>query len=39
MDLGGLFEIVVFTAAIQDYADFILDIVDSKRVVKARLYR
>lgn len=33
------YEVVVFTAALQDYADYILDRMDSTRTVKYRLYR
>lgn len=38
-EMKNFFEIVVFTAAVQDYADWILDDLDSSRVVKHRLYR
>ena len=38
-ELSRYYELVIFTAAIQDYADFILDIIDAKKVIKARLYR
>lgn len=33
------YEVVVFTAALQDYADYILDRMDTERTVKYRLYR
>lgn len=33
------YEVVVFTAALQDYADYILDRMDTTRTVKYRLYR
>lgn len=33
------YEIIIFTAALQDYADFILDIIDPKKVISYRLYR
>ena len=38
--LSKLFEIVIFTAASQDYADWILDVLDpSKEYIQHRLYR
>jgi Dullard-like phosphatase family protein len=38
--LSQLYEIVVFTAGVQDYADPILDIIDpEKNLFKTRLYR
>ena len=33
------FEIVIFTASMQDYADWILDKIDTKGYIKSRLYR
>ena len=34
------YEIVIFTAALQDYADYILDILDeNKNLISYRLYR
>lgn len=33
------YEIVVFTAATQDYADWILDVIDQKKCISHRLYR
>lgn len=33
------FELVVFTAAVQEYADWIIDRIDNKGLVKHRLYR
>jgi len=33
------YEVVVFTAAMQDYADWVLDQIDPHRYVKHRLYR
>ena len=38
MHLAG-FELVVFTAGIQEYADWVLDIVDSDKLIDHRLYR
>lgn len=37
--LAGLYEIVVFTAAEQEYADAILDILDTDHLISKRLYR
>lgn len=38
--MSKIFEIVVFTAAKQDYADFILDYLDPhKNLINHRLYR
>ncbi len=38
--MSKIFEIVIFTAAMKDYADSILDILDSKKtIIKYRLYR
>jgi len=37
--LGEKFELVVFTASLNKYADPLLDILDRDRVVKARLFR
>lgn len=38
-DMHKMYEIVIFTAAIQDYADWILDDLDSKKLITHRLYR
>jgi CTD small phosphatase-like protein 2 len=38
-ELSKYYEIVVFTAAMPDYADWILDNVDRQKVIKHRLYR
>ena len=38
-ELGNLFEIVIFTASCQVYADSVIDFIDKGRVVKHRLYR
>ena len=38
-ELSKYFEIVIFTAAMQDYADWIIDGIDHKGNVKHRLYR
>jgi CTD small phosphatase-like protein 2 len=37
--MGKYYEIVIFTAALEDYADFILEIIDSKHQIAHRLYR
>jgi len=37
--LASMFEIVVFTAAEQDYADAILDVLDTEKLISKRLYR
>ncbi|CAD8181906.1 unnamed protein product [Paramecium pentaurelia] len=37
--LSKYYEIFIFTAALPDYANFIIDIIDKKGVVKQRLYR
>ena len=36
--LSQFFEIVIFTAATQDYADMILDKIDQNNIVQHRLY-
>lgn len=38
-ELGSLYEIVIFTASCQVYADPVIDYIDKGRVVKYRLYR
>lgn len=38
--MSQIYEVVIFTAALQDYADFILDKIDPDRqLIKHRLYR
>jgi CTD small phosphatase-like protein 2 len=39
LELSKYYELVIFTAALQDYADFILDIIDNNKVITHRLYR
>jgi len=39
INLSQYYEIVVFTAAEQDYADAILDILDTENLINRRLYR
>ena len=38
-NLGSVFEIIVFTAAQKEYADFILNLIDKNNVIAHRLYR
>ena len=38
-EMAKKYEIVIFTAALQDYTDFILDKIDPNNVIKYRLYR
>jgi Dullard-like phosphatase family protein len=38
-EMAEFFEIVVFTASLQDYADWILDDLDKEKVIRHRLYR
>ena len=37
--MAKYYEIVIFTAAMQDYADWVLDCLDSEKVISYRLYR
>jgi TFIIF-interacting CTD phosphatase-like protein len=37
--MSQYFEIVIFTAAVKDYADQILDTIDKKNWITHRLYR
>lgn len=37
--MSKYYEIIIFTAALQDYADFILDLIDKSNVISHRLYR
>ena len=38
-ELSKYFEIVVFTAAVKEYADWVIDQIDKSRFIKHRLYR
>lgn len=38
-NLASFYEIVVFTAAEQDYADAILDVLDTENLINHRMYR
>jgi len=37
--MAKYYELVIFTAALQDYADRVIDEIDKKKNVKYRLYR
>jgi len=38
-ELAKYYELVIFTAALQDYADTVIDQIDPERLIKHRLYR
>jgi CTD small phosphatase-like protein 2 len=38
-DMAECYEIVIFTAAMQDYADWVLDALDTGKAISHRLYR
>ena len=38
-EMSELYEIVIFTAAMQDYADWVLDSIDKTKYISFRLYR
>ena len=38
-EMSEFFEIVIFTAAVQDYADWVLDQLDTEGYISYRLYR
>jgi len=38
-EMAELYEVVIFTAAMQDYADWVLNTIDKKKRIKYRLYR
>ncbi|EGR26975.1 NLI interacting factor-like phosphatase family protein, putative [Ichthyophthirius multifiliis] len=38
-EMAQYYEIVIFTAALSEYANFILDIIDSKQIISYKLYR
>ena len=38
-ELSQYFEIVIYTAALKDYADWILNSIDRKKVISHRIYR
>ena len=37
--MSEAYELVIFTAAMQDYADWVLDQLDTERLISYRLYR
>ena len=37
--MSELYEVVIFTAAMQDYADWVLNTLDTDKVISHRLYR
>jgi len=37
--MSELYEVVIFTAAMQDYADWVLDQIDKNKYITSRLYR
>jgi len=39
VEMAKKYEIIVFTAALQDYTDFILDKIDGNNSIKYRFYR
>ena len=38
-ELGKYYELVMFTASVKDYADWIVDNIDPERLFDRRLYR
>lgn len=39
IETSKYYEVVIFTAALPDYANFILDIIDKKNSISYKLYR
>jgi len=39
MEISQLYEVVIFTAAMQDYADWVLDSIDKNKYITHRMYR
>ena len=37
--MSELYEVVIFTAAMQDYADWVLDSIDKNKYISYRMYR
>jgi len=37
--MAEMYEVVIFTAAMQDYADWVLDSIDKPKYITYRLYR
>jgi TFIIF-interacting CTD phosphatase-like protein len=38
-EMSEIYEVVIFTAAMQDYADWVLDTIDKPKYISYRLYR
>jgi TFIIF-interacting CTD phosphatase-like protein len=38
-EMSEMYEVVIFTAAMQDYADWVLDSIDKPKYISYRLYR
>ena len=38
-EMAEIYEVVIFTAAMQDYADWVLNQIDKAKRIKYRLYR
>ncbi len=38
-EMSQLYEVVIFTAAMQDYADWVLDSIDKNKYITHRMYR
>ena len=38
-EMSEIYEVVIFTAAMQDYADWVLDQIDKNKYITHRLYR
>lgn len=38
-EMAEIYEVVIFTAAMQDYADWVLDQIDKEKHITYRLYR
>lgn len=38
-EMAEIYEVVIFTAAMQDYADWVLNQIDKQKRIKYRLYR
>jgi CTD small phosphatase-like protein 2 len=38
-EMSELYEVVIFTAAMQDYADWVLDSIDKNKYISHRMYR
>ncbi len=38
-EMSQIYEVVIFTAAMQDYADWVLDQIDKEKYISYRMYR